>query len=68
MSLHDLELAKIVSDKILCLKGEYMERYGTPEEIFESDFIERLFDIHVKNFWGCEKLLAYIKQIGKYER
>ena len=41
MSLHELELAKIVSDKILCLKGEYVERYGTPEEIFESDFIER---------------------------
>lgn len=39
MSLHELELAKIVSDKILCLKGEYVERYGTPEEIFESDFI-----------------------------
>ncbi|MDE5596670.1 MAG: ABC transporter ATP-binding protein, partial [Lachnospiraceae bacterium] len=36
MSLHELELAKIVSDKILCLKGEYVERYGTPEEIFES--------------------------------
>ena len=42
MSLHELELAKIVSDKILCLKGEYMEKYGTPEEIFESGFIERL--------------------------
>lgn len=45
MSLHELELAKIVSDKILCLKGEYVERYGTPEEIFESDFIERLYDM-----------------------
>lgn len=45
MSLHELELAKIVSDKILCLKGEYVERYGTPEEVFESDFIERLFDM-----------------------
>ena len=68
MSLHELELAKIVSDKILCLKGEYMERYGTPEEIFESDFIERLFNLNEKNFSGNEKLLAYMKQIGKYER
>lgn len=50
MSLHELELAKIVSDKILCLKGEYVERYGTPEEIFEADFIERLFGIEEKTF------------------
>ena len=68
MSLHELELAKIVSDKILCLKGEYVERYGTPEEIFESDFIERLYDMNEKDFIGNEKLLAYMKQIGKYER
>ena len=67
MSLHELELAKIVSDKILCLRGEYAERYGTPEEIFESDFIERLFGISEKDFYGNEKLLAYMKQIGKYE-
>lgn len=67
MSLHELELAKIVSDKILCLKGEYVERYGTPEEIFESDFIEQLFGINEKNFVGNKKLLAYIKQIGKWE-
>lgn len=65
MSLHELELAKIVADKILCLKGEYVERYGTPEEIFESDFIGRLFDLNEKDFLGNEKLLAYIRQIGK---
>ena len=68
MSLHELELAKIVSDKILCLKGEYVAGYGTPEEIFESDFIERLFDIDKNSFSGNEKLLAYIGQIGKCER
>ncbi len=65
MSLHELDLAKIISDKILCLKGEYVQRYGTPEEIFESDFIERLFDINEKDFLGNEKLLAYMKQIAK---
>lgn len=68
MSLHELELAKIVSDKILCLKGEYVERYGTPEEIFESDFIERLFGMNEKDFIGNEKLLAYMKQISNSER
>ncbi|MCM1262974.1 MAG: ABC transporter ATP-binding protein [Butyrivibrio sp.] len=64
MSLHELELAKIVADKILCLKGEYVQRYGTPEEVFAEDFIERLFDIDEKKFVGNEKLRDYIKQIG----
>ena len=64
MSLHELELAKIVSDKILCLKGEYVERYGTPEEIFESDFIEQLFDIKEGRFLENKKFFAYIKTIS----
>ncbi|MCM1134032.1 MAG: ABC transporter ATP-binding protein [Clostridium sp.] len=63
MSLHELELAKIISDKILCLKGEYVERWGPPQEIFQGDFIERLFDISEENFSGNEKLLAYVKRL-----
>lgn len=66
MSLHELELAKLVSDKILCLKGAYVERYGTPEEIFESDFIERLFGVEESSFGGNEKLRAYMKQVSSY--
>ena len=34
MSLHELDLAERVSDKILCINGKYVERFGTPEEIF----------------------------------
>ncbi len=45
MSLHELELAKRISDKILCLKGEYVEKYGTPEEVFRPGYIRQLFDI-----------------------
>ncbi len=65
MSLHELELAKIVSDKVLCLKGEYVESYGTPEEVFKQDFVEKLFGISEENFQGNEKLLGYVRQIGK---
>lgn len=63
MSLHELELAKIVSDKILCLRGAYVERFGTPEEVFKSDFVERLFDINESSFLRDPKLLAYIRQM-----
>ena len=65
MSLHELELAKIVSDKILCLKGEFVKRFGTPKEVFQADFIEKLFGISEERFSGNEKLLAYIRMIGK---
>lgn len=67
MSLHELELAKLISDKILCLKGEYIEKYGTPEEVFESDFIEQLFDIREGSLLTNKKLFAYVRQIGRIE-
>ncbi len=45
MSLHELELASKISDKILCLNGRYVDRFGTPEEIFEPGYIAGLFGI-----------------------
>lgn len=63
MSLHELELAKIISDKILCLKGAYIEKYGTPEEIFQPAFIRQLYDLEQDSFRQDEKFLAYIQQI-----
>lgn len=50
MSLHELELAERVSDKILCVKGEYIDRFGTPEEIFQPGYIRSLFDIETGIF------------------
>lgn len=64
MSLHELELAKIVSDKILCLKGAYVERYGTPEEIFEADFIRRLYGMEDDSFLKDERFRAYVRQLS----
>lgn len=45
MSLHELELASRVSDRVLCIKGAHADRYGTPEEIFRKEYICQLFDI-----------------------
>ncbi|MBR1865793.1 MAG: ABC transporter ATP-binding protein [Lachnospiraceae bacterium] len=50
LSLHELELAARISDQILCLKGEYVNRYGTPEEIFRSGYMRELFDIGTGSF------------------
>ena len=45
MTLHELDLAQKVSDKILCAAGGGIDRYGTPEEIFEPGYIESLYDV-----------------------
>lgn len=50
MSLHELELAERVSDKILCINGKYVERFGRPEEVFEQGYISKLFDISSGSF------------------
>ena len=50
MSLHELELAERVSDKILCVNGKYVERLGRPEEIFETGYISKLFSISTGSY------------------
>lgn len=45
LSLHELELADRISDKLLCLKNGCVDRFGTPEDIFSDDYIRQLFDI-----------------------
>lgn len=45
MSLHELDMAERISDKILCVKGEYIERFGTPETVFAPGYIRDLYGI-----------------------
>ena len=50
MSLHELELAERISDKILCVNGTQVERFGVPEEIFKPGYISKLFSIETGSF------------------
>lgn len=45
MSLHEIDLAEKISDKIICVKGDHIYRYGPPEEIFEEEMIRELYSI-----------------------
>lgn len=45
MSLHEIDLAEKVSDKIVCVKGDQIFDYGTPEEIFKETNIQDLYSI-----------------------
>ena len=53
MSLHEIDLAQKISDKIMCVKGEYIFRYGTPEEIFQDNLIRELYEIDNGYFDSC---------------
>lgn len=45
MSLHEIDLAMKVSDELLCLDGEKITAYGTPEAVLSSQTIEKLYAI-----------------------
>lgn len=45
MSLHELDLAERISDKILCVKGDRIDRIGSPEEIFLPGYIPSLYNM-----------------------
>lgn len=45
MSLHEIDLAQKISDKIICVKGETISHYGIPEEVFQEDIIRELYEI-----------------------
>ena len=50
MSLHEIELAYKISDKNLCVKGDTIEHFGKPEEIFTEDRIKELFELDDETF------------------
>lgn len=45
MSLHEIDLAEKISDKIICVKGDHIYRYGAPDEVFEEEMIRDLYSI-----------------------
>lgn len=56
MSLHELDLAQKLSDYIVCVNQNSIERCGTPEEIFTSSYITQLYGITKGSFnaqLGC---------------
>ena len=45
MSLHELELARSFADRLLCIRDGASDRIDTPDEVFSSNYIDRLFDM-----------------------
>ena len=59
MSLQELDLAQKISDQVICVHGDHIEKYGAPEEIFTSDYIRRLYGITRGSYnaeFGCVEM------------
>ncbi len=59
MSLHELDLAQKISDKVMCVHGPVIEKYGTPEDIFTEEYIPILYDMQEGSYdsaFGCTEL------------
>lgn len=50
MSLHELDLAKKISDEIVCVENNHIGRVGLPQEIFSDGYIQKLYGIDEKFF------------------
>ena len=50
MTIHDLEIAEKLSDKVVCLKNGKVDRTDTPQNIFTDEYIIELFDINGENY------------------
>lgn len=61
MSLHELDLAQKISDQVICVHGNAIEKYGPPEEIFSSSYIQALYGVTRGSYnadFGCLELEA----------
>ena len=50
LSLHELELAEKISDRILCVNGRAVDRVGTPEEVMTNGYITQLYGIRMGSY------------------
>ncbi len=50
MSLHELDLVKMIADTVVCIDGERAVWMGTPAEIFSGNFIQQLYGLQDQDF------------------
>lgn len=50
LSLHEIDLAAKISDKIICVDGDKISKTGTPEEIFSGDEIKKLYGLKTGSY------------------
>lgn len=67
MSLHEIDLAQKISDKVVCVKGDRIAGFGNPEEIFTEEKIRELYGIDNGYYDPCFGSVELPKVVGKPE-
>ena len=60
MSLHELDLARRVSDTVVCVAGDHIDRVGPPQEIFTRDYIAKLYHMEPGRYDPCFSTLDLV--------
>lgn len=50
MTMHDLDIAKKVSDRVIGIKAGKVDKIGTADEMFDTDYICELFGVDVEQY------------------
>jgi iron complex transport system ATP-binding protein len=64
LSLHEIDLAAKVSDRVVCVKGETVEHFGPPEEVFAGSAVAELYDMQTGSYNTLLGSLELPKPIG----
>lgn len=60
LSLHELDLARRISDTIVCVAGDRIDRIGPPEEIFTRAYIAKLYRMEHGKYDPCFDSLEFV--------
>ena len=60
MSLHELDLAERVSDTVVCVAGDRIDRVGPPEEVFTREYIAKLYHMEPGQYDPCFDTLEFV--------
>lgn len=61
MSLHEIDLAAKISDQIICVKGDRIRLFGTPEQVFTGERVKELYELESGSFntlFGSVEIMA----------
>lgn len=67
LSLHEIDLAQKIADKILCVKGETISHFGAPEAVFQEEKIRELYEIDQGFYDPCFGSIELPRPVGTPE-
>ena len=64
MSLHEIDLAAKASDYLLCVKGDTIKAFGTPDEVFRDLPMEELYELEKGSYNAAFGSVELEKPVG----